>query len=274
MIKMLGTCKLCDKDNIELKDGHILPKHLYSFINTDNNGFYSYNGTLGDTGLLQITQRQFKKYLFCKPCEDLLSDKETHVPNYLRFINSTPLKDRELFSTKIPLDPSIVIMKEFMKSQTSNKGTIFDYFDKNKLDIIKFYSLSILLRQYFFDPKTNLPHEMASRIKNYINGKNMLNVQMFVLINTNKNDFPLVSMPYNLNSDGFFHSSLCIHNMFIHLHYREDQSIKNDEYVVLPDDFYNLHETSIPLKASLEYFRKYLRTAKKSQNAKDKIFEL
>ncbi len=201
---MLGTCKLCDKDNMELKDGHILPKHLYSFINTDNNGFYSYNGTLGDTGLLQITQRQFKKYLFCKPCEDLLSDKETHVPNYLRFINSTPLKDRELFSTKIPLDPSIVIMKEFIKSQTTNKGTIFDYFDKNKLDIIKFYSLSILLRQYFFDPQTNLPHEMASRIKNYINGKNILNVQMSVLINTNKNDFHLVSMPYNLNSDGFF----------------------------------------------------------------------
>lgn len=75
-MKNIGICALCKKENIELRESHIIPKLAYkrvkAFKNSRFRNFYDIN---------TIYQDGEKKPLLCSNCELFFSKYETHFAN-------------------------------------------------------------------------------------------------------------------------------------------------------------------------------------------------
>jgi hypothetical protein len=75
---MLGSCRLCLREEVELQDSHILPKWAYRRLRDDEGGGNPNPFVISETGVTQ-TSAQVKEYLLCRPCEQLLSKDEKYV---------------------------------------------------------------------------------------------------------------------------------------------------------------------------------------------------
>jgi hypothetical protein len=115
---MVSNCKLCKKE-AELANSHVIPKFLYRYMRKHQDKTNSINGlpcTNNKGDKLDVSQRQWKKKLFCHECEKLLSKNETKMAKIFHDINS---KERG----KI-LGMSDFVKKEFLKEKGS---AIYDH---------------------------------------------------------------------------------------------------------------------------------------------------
>jgi hypothetical protein len=93
---MVSNCKLCKKKT-ELANSHVMPKFLYRYMRKYQDKTNNINGLLctnnkGDK--LDVSQRQWKKKLFCHECEELLSKNETKMAKIFHDINSKDSEER------------------------------------------------------------------------------------------------------------------------------------------------------------------------------------
>lgn len=68
---VIGKCKLCFRDAIDLKESHFLPRGIYKILREANT--QNPNPVLVTRSVSVQTSRQFKKHLLCENCEDLLN---------------------------------------------------------------------------------------------------------------------------------------------------------------------------------------------------------
>ncbi len=70
--KVIGTCALCDKENIELELSHIIPKFVIRYLKKISIGKIR---TVGEPN--SVSQDSEKHYLLCGECEDRFNRSET-----------------------------------------------------------------------------------------------------------------------------------------------------------------------------------------------------
>jgi hypothetical protein len=78
--KVVGTCRLCRAQSIELQDSHIVPRWAYKRLHADRG-----NPTpvmLGG-GIAIQRPKQYSEYLLCRPCEERFGDNENSVSRVL-----------------------------------------------------------------------------------------------------------------------------------------------------------------------------------------------
>lgn len=74
--EIIGKCALCGRDNMPLKQSHIIPKLVYKRTKSyDNSRFRNFND------LNQIYQDGEKKYMLCHDCEEQFSKYEVEFTN-------------------------------------------------------------------------------------------------------------------------------------------------------------------------------------------------
>jgi hypothetical protein len=97
---VLGKCRLCLHDRVELQDSHYLSKGIYKRLHSEDSK-NPHPVLITKTGTVQKSS-QLKTRLFCKVCEDRLnSGGETWVLNHcLQADGSFPLRD--ILSSRAP----------------------------------------------------------------------------------------------------------------------------------------------------------------------------
>jgi hypothetical protein len=90
---VIGKCKLCLREGVELQDSHYLPKGIYKRLRSDN--AKKPHPVLFTKKKTVQTSSQLKSRLFCKVCEDRLnSGGETWVLKHcLQTDGTSPLRD-------------------------------------------------------------------------------------------------------------------------------------------------------------------------------------
>jgi len=83
----IGTCRLCQTENVTLRDSHILPKWGYKMVKDGSKDFIHLSPEKS-----HYTNREHKEYLLCKDCEDRLGKRENYVRNLVdRYYNKKEL---------------------------------------------------------------------------------------------------------------------------------------------------------------------------------------
>ncbi|OTG80454.1 hypothetical protein B9T33_08465 [Acinetobacter sp. ANC 5054] len=267
---LVGVCKLCKEEN-ELQRSHILSKMVYRKINKNNEGFYAFDGT---KNLTQLTRLQHTAYMLCRGCETLFSQNETRVSKLFNEINNMNLEARKWLANIFPPNLELALRRiAERRNLDSNALRGYDFFNRDNLNDLKFYCLGIILREAYNQENPNISKNIKKKIEKYFNSNKALNVQMTVYVNTNQNDFMMASTSHTISVGKFFHSHCIFPNVFVYLHIREDNSIEQDCYTILPEDFFNIHPKSVPMISSINYFRKLLNESRVAQNAKNKMIE-
>mgnify|MGYP006441956355 CR=1 FL=1 len=92
----IGTCKLCQTENVILRDSHILPKWGYKMIKDGSKDFIEITPQKS-----HYTNREHKEYLLCHECEQRFGKGENYIRNVLdRYYNQ-----KELFNI-VTLEPN------------------------------------------------------------------------------------------------------------------------------------------------------------------------
>lgn len=83
----IGTCKLCLKENVTLRDSHILPKWGYKMVKDGSKDFIHITSQKS-----HYTNREHKEYLLCHECEQRFGKGEDYIRNLLdRYYNKKKL---------------------------------------------------------------------------------------------------------------------------------------------------------------------------------------
>lgn len=72
MNRKIGTCALCKRENVVLKQSHIIPKGVYRRSRTKPNSHFKNHFHSGE-----IFQDGEKKYMLCGDCEQFFNSFET-----------------------------------------------------------------------------------------------------------------------------------------------------------------------------------------------------
>lgn len=77
---VIGTCKLCERDNVELLDSHVLPEFLYDDVYDPKHRLQS----VPATGKPRFEQKGLRERLLCEDCEKRLNIFETYSAPIIR----------------------------------------------------------------------------------------------------------------------------------------------------------------------------------------------
>lgn len=140
MIK--GKCKLCEQDNIDLMDSHIIPEFIYKSVYDTKHRYIDFTED-PRTGV-RFAQKGVRENLLCHDCELLLSKYEKYLSDFL-------------FELITNTDNSVISLSTEIK-----------YIRKIKYTEIKIALLSILFRMAVsklpqFDGYTLGPYENVFR---------------------------------------------------------------------------------------------------------------
>ncbi len=138
---IIGKCALCEEEQVELQQSHIIPKGIYkrtkSFKNSRFRCFYDPK---------QILQDGEKNHLLCHDCEEFFSGYETRFDNkFLDLYLKSPEKDL----------PKISNITDFYITTVSWRILYDDLYNRNSYigdderDIMKEYELK--LRRYILE---------------------------------------------------------------------------------------------------------------------------
>ncbi len=94
-MSVIGTCKLCQSQGVELRDSHLLPKAGYRLITKSQGGDAP---VLMNSEITISKDEQVRGHVFCKDCEDLFSK------NGERWVLKKCYRDGEGFALKDALD--------------------------------------------------------------------------------------------------------------------------------------------------------------------------
>ncbi|EEG87761.1 hypothetical protein PROPEN_00062 [Proteus penneri ATCC 35198] len=88
----IGTCALCDSDNIELQLSHIIPKFVYDWLKET-----SITPFIRDIKNVNIRHQDGdKQYLLCNVCEKKLAVYENELASYfLKRLQTIGLKKKK-----------------------------------------------------------------------------------------------------------------------------------------------------------------------------------
>ncbi|HIF5693407.1 TPA: hypothetical protein ACX3DQ_004550 [Vibrio parahaemolyticus] len=232
-----GVCKLCKNEVNDLQDSHIIPKLLYRFMRRHQDSAKDINGLLSINSEIQkldVTQRQWKKLIFCKSCEGILSKNETKFARILHDVNSMSLERRskESFTTNIkgvPI-PKGYSLVEIINAYKNN------YFDYGVTEDLKYFAASYVLRQiYLIDHQ--LGDDEISMLEKYILGKGSGDFSLLVALNSG-GSFKCVcsSIPVDMKKD-FKHYNLILPEMWFHLIFDINKKWREHHVHILPNDF-------------------------------------
>ncbi|MDA0697470.1 MAG: hypothetical protein O2793_13815 [Proteobacteria bacterium] len=237
-------------------------------INKENKGYL-----VCDKDIIQLSQRQVKKHLLCFDCEQKLGEVETRVANYFHQINKIQPIDRSWLSCIFPQEPIVCeLIKENSKLINNEQLKLLNYFDQKKIEDLKYYYLSIILRQYYYEDKENLPEIVINSLENYILNKGQFFAEITLLINNNIKNFDVAMFPYSINHNSYYHTHIFFPNIFIHAHFKSDDTLKGDKFISTIDDFFDDKNCLPTIKASLDIIRRNFNDAKIANNAK-KFFD-
>src|SRR5690349_4510025 len=91
-MSVIGTCKLCGRSGVALKDSHLLPANIYKKIRRSAGANDSV--VVGSKESFRFTDRQITDYLLCGTCEQRFGDVEEWVSRQcLQENGSFPLRD-------------------------------------------------------------------------------------------------------------------------------------------------------------------------------------
>lgn len=100
LMRLIGTCKLCRKNGVELKDSHLLPAYIYKKIRRSQGA----NNTLvvASKESFRFTDKQVSDYVLCGLCEQLFGEVENDVSRQcLQDDGSFPLRDSIVIQARL-----------------------------------------------------------------------------------------------------------------------------------------------------------------------------
>lgn len=214
----VGTCRLCQSKDVELRNSHILPRWAYKRIRS--------NAYTGNPNPVRVTaekafqtSKQITEYMLCHSCEQRIGNTENYVAS-LAYTTEGNLG--KLIQRILPQDfnqnssvPSSVSLKQL------------------STDKIIFFASSIVWKacvmKYKGIHKPSLGKKYEAAIREYLNGKKSLpkNVRIIMsMLDPKKcvlNDFHnLVTFPLTQKKDGYhrhlfficgIYFELCIGNL-------------------------------------------------------------
>jgi len=91
-VSAIGTCKLCRRNGIDLKDSHLLPANIYKKIRRSEGANNSLVVASKDS--FRFTDKQISDYVLCGECEQRFGEVENWVSHQcLQDDGSFPLRD-------------------------------------------------------------------------------------------------------------------------------------------------------------------------------------
>lgn len=248
-------CPLCKNDVDILEDSHILPKQLYRFLHQKKMKMIQYDKK---TNKLIIDDKQWKEYLLCGECEDLFQVKERDFNLFLRKIDqldSSEVEKLVCLYSDYPYDLNVNLSNGLLK--------------KVDLDTVKYFVLSIMIRQHYLSP-LNFSGDLILKIENYLkNPAYKFPVDMVIYFNSSKHEFPAFSEPVILDKiDNKHISFLCI-NMFVYINFTDKAQQKYEKISCLPEDFYNPDSQNLPFKQMISEMRKLLQETEHTPKVKN-----
>lgn len=251
-------CPLCKNDVDILEDSHILPKQLYKFLHQKKLNMIQHDK---NTDKLIISDKQWKVHLLCGECEDLFQVKEREFNLFLRKIDKLDSSEIEKLSCRYSDYPN------YLKANLSN-GLL----KKVDLDTVKYFVLSIIIRQHYLSP-LDFSDDLILRIEKYLkNPTDKFPVDMVIYFHSGKNEFPAFSAPVILDKiDNKHISFLCI-NMFVHITFTDKVKQRYETIICAPEDFYMPHSQNLPFNQMIKGARKLFQETEQTPKVK-KFFE-
>jgi len=151
----VGTCQLCLKENVTLRNSHILPKWGYKMIKDSRKDFIE----IKKHQKSHYTNREHKEYLLCHKCEQRFGKREKYVRNLVN-----RYYDKKNLFNLVTLDPN----------QLANPDATFIYsassIDQEK---IAYFATSIIWKAVIYSKKPENLHlgEYQEQIRQYLDEK-------------------------------------------------------------------------------------------------------
>ena len=240
-ITMPNSCRLC-KETKELKDSHVIPKLIYRYMRRHQDDTHNLNGLLvldSKKNKIDVTQRQWKSFLFCSECELVLSKNETKFARILHDVNR--LDKDEVKKNGYSTDHDSLFL-ELKKSQGNISFDIFKqalelgYFNENNTETLKYFAASFVLRQLYI-----IEHRLGKKeiemLENYILGQGDGNFSLIVNLNTGEDFWVFCSSLTIDQLDDFKHYNFVVPNMWFHLIFDTNNTMGIPKVLIQPDDF-------------------------------------
>ncbi|MDP4487293.1 hypothetical protein QDG88_04915 [Pseudoalteromonas piscicida] len=264
---MCTYCALCKKE-AELQSSHIVSKFLYRFMRKYQDKINDVKGIItidAKSKTIDVTQRQWHKKLLCSNCEGRLSKNENKMASLMREIYSMDDEGLKscIYYSKISALKSI-IPSHFSDSYINDLISSF-FFDKEKVDVLKYFSLSILLR-HIYVVESNLDSSLINKMERYILGESDFNFKLIVKVNSGEQRWTMfTSVVFLDKNDKFKHYNFMLPNMWFHIIIDDDEynNEKSDEVIITPCDFFK-DEIIIKL---MKYFHKGNAVSDKAKSA-------
>lgn len=239
---MKENCKLCKKEK-ELKNSHVIPKLLYRYMRRYQDRTKNLNGLLvlnTKKGKVDVTQRQWKEKLFCENCEEILSKNETKFARILHEINNFSKNEvseiaystdfKKISEEALKLNPNISLddLKKVMDS---------GYLDEEKVETLKYFSASCVLRQlYIID--NSLGKSEVTKLERYLLGQGDGEFNLVVDINTGDNFKAFCSSIPLDNVNDFKHYNFIVPEMWFHLIFDTNKELGDFSVIVKSNNFF------------------------------------
>jgi hypothetical protein len=102
----MGTCKLCRRNEVELKDSHLLPANIYKKIRRSEGANNSL--VVASKQSFRFSDKQISDYVLCGECEQRFGAVENFVSRQcLQDDGSFPLRDAVVAQPRLDDDPEL-----------------------------------------------------------------------------------------------------------------------------------------------------------------------
>lgn len=266
----MTKCFLCEQDE-DLRESHIISRFVYRFMQKtvgDGNEIVQFDS---QKNLLQLSNRQLKKRLFCGKCEQLLGKNETDFSTIFHDINSQKPNERQYYGNPekliLKIQNDATLKGKYTREQISKEITLFLKSSPfyNKDDIVKYFAISYIFRELLRNDY-EIPDFYIQKMRKYL-----LNIEYFdfiidIRLNNHPNSFNLFTSVIVFDThENWKHFVFCLPNMLFHIAFSVKCEISNKfkELMIIPDNLFNFNdETKI-----LSLIRDFQKDAKIAQNA-------
>ncbi|TMO56363.1 hypothetical protein [Pseudoalteromonas phenolica] len=155
----ISVCKLCNSENVELRDSHIIPEFLFKNVYTSKHKFIpiEVDGIDG-----KVHQKGFRENLLCQGCETKLSLWERELSLFMHFLSG---------------GKSNVFSLTTVGSNTVVEGINYDLAKKALISIL--WRMSISTLQFFADYDIGIYEE---RFRNWLHQDLPFDIQDFPIL--------------------------------------------------------------------------------------------
>ena len=109
IVNMIGTCKLCRRNEVELMDSHLLPANIYKKIRRSEGANNSV--VVATSESFRFTDKQISDYVLCCDCEQRVGEVEEWMSRQcLQDDGSFPMRDTVVAQPALGDDPEVVVV--------------------------------------------------------------------------------------------------------------------------------------------------------------------